>query len=470
MGSREEKDPLGRRLVPSEVLWGIQTLRAQENFPVSGQRNHDEIWRAYAQIKLACAMANRDLGALERELADAIIQAAREILEGKHWDNFVVDRFQAGAGTSTNMNVNEVIANRALQILGKEMGRYDIISPNDHVNMGQSTNDTYPSASQIAAYRVSGELQEALHELILAFERKAEELKDVLKSGRTHLMDAMPVTLGMEFEAYALTLRRCSEEIERAREGLKVLPLGGNAVGTGVNTREGFREKLFEHLREITGVDFRPNPLPLEGLQSTGRMLTLAGAVNHLAAELGRIANDLRLLSSGPTTGLAEINLPAVQPGSSIMPGKVNPVMAECLNMICYHIHGLYQGVLMASGAGQMELNVMIPMIANDTLEMIQLLVNFLPVFRMKAIEGLEADRDRCRAYLERNPSLATLLSPHIGYMRAAELAKESLLTGKPVKDLAVEKGIISREEAERIFSRRNLLGMNGDLLEGDGK
>lgn len=465
MGSREERDPLGRRDVPSEVLWGIQTLRAVENFPVSGQRNHEEIWRAYAEIKLACAKANKDLGTLQGRVADAIIQAAEEILEGKHWEHFVVDRFQAGAGTSTNMNVNEVIANRALQILGEEMGRYEVISPNDHVNMGQSTNDTYPSASQIAAYRLSGELLEVLRGLIEALEGKAEELKDVLKSGRTHLMDAMPVTLGMELKAYALSLRRASEELERAREGLKELPLGGNAVGTGVNTRKGFRERLFEHLREITEVDFRPNPLPLEGLQSTGRILSLAGAVNHVAVELGRIANDLRLLSSGPTTGLAEINLPAVQPGSSIMPGKVNPVMAECLNMVCYHIHGLYQGVLMASGAGQMELNVMIPMIANDTLEMIQLLVNFLPVFRVKAIEGLEANRERCRAYLEKNPSLATLLSPHIGYMRAAELAKESLRTGKPVKELAVEKGIISREEAERIFSKRNLLGINGDEL-----
>jgi len=318
----------------------------------------------------------------------------------------------------------------------------------------------------MAAYRLSGELLKVLRELIDTLEKKAEELKDVLKSGRTHLMDAMPVTLGMELKAYALSLRRCSGELERAREGLKELPLGGNAVGTGVNTREGFRERLFEHLREITGVDFRPNPLPLEGLQSTGRMLSLAGAVNHVATELGRIASDLRLLSSGPTTGLAEITLPAVQPGSSIMPGKVNPVMAECLNMVCYHIHGLYQGVLMASGAGQMELNVMIPMIANDTLEMIQLLVNFLPVFRERAIERLEANRERCRAYLERNPSLATLLTPHIGYMKAAELAKESLQTGKPVKDLAVEKGILSREEAERIFSRRNLLGMNGGELE----
>jgi len=467
MGSREERDPLGRRKVPSGVLWGIQTLRAMENFPVSGLRNHEGILRAYAEIKLACAKANRDLGSLEESVAEAIIQATQEILEGKHWENFVVDRFQAGAGTSTNMNVNEVITNRALQLLGEDMGRYDIISPNDHVNMGQSTNDTYPSASQMAAYRLSGELLKVLRELIDTLEKKAEELKDVLKSGRTHLMDAMPVTLGMELKAYALSLRRCSGELERAREGLKELPLGGNAVGTGVNTREGFRERLFEHLREITGVDFRPNPLPLEGLQSTGRMLSLAGAVNHVATELGRIASDLRLLSSGPTTGLAEITLPAVQPGSSIMPGKVNPVMAECLNMVCYHIHGLYQGVLMASGAGQMELNVMIPMIANDTLEMIQLLVNFLPVFRERAIERLEANRERCRAYLERNPSLATLLTPHIGYMKAAELAKESLRTGKPVKDLAVEKGILSREEAERIFSRRNLLGMNGDELEG---
>ena len=459
MKHREEKDPLGAKEVPGEVLWGIQTLRAMENFPVSGVPNHPEIWRAYAEIKMACAKANMDVGALDERRGKAIISAIEEILNGKHWDNFVVDRFQAGAGTSTNMNVNEVIANRALEIIGEEKGRYDIISPNDHVNMGQSTNDTFPSASHIAVYRLSGDLIRVLKELLLAFKRKGEEFSDVMKSGRTHLIDAMPLTLGMEFTAYAKTLERHLSDITRAREGLLELPLGGNAVGTGINTHPDFQKLVFHYLQETTGIPFRPNPIPIEGLQSPGRILSLASAVNNLAIELGRIANDLRLLSSGPTTGLGEINLPAVQPGSSIMPGKVNPVMAECLNMVCYHIEGLYYSVARASGAGQLELNVMFPLIANETLEMINLLINYLPVFRAKAIEGIVANKERCYGYLERNPSLATLLVPKIGYLRAAELAKESLERGRPVKELAVEKGILTHEEAEEIFSPKNILG-----------
>ncbi|MEW6669990.1 MAG: aspartate ammonia-lyase [Thermodesulfobacteriota bacterium] len=456
---RLEKDPLGEMEIPEEVYYGIQTARAVENFPVSGLRAHPVFIRSYVEIKKAAALANMELGLLERTRGEAIVKAAEELLSGRFMDQFPVDAFQAGAGTSFNMNVNEVLANRALEILGRNKGDYAYLSPNDHVNMAQSTNDTFPTACHLAVHAHAEPLLKVLQGLAQGLFRKGLEFQGIAKTGRTHLMDATPVGLGDEFRAYGSAVARAARRIEQRRDDLLELPIGGTATGTGINAPAGYRRKIVSILSRMRRQAFRPAGDSFEMLQSRSHLAAFSGALRECAQELGRIANDLRLLNSGPTAGLAEILLPAVQPGSSIMPGKVNPVMAECLNMICFQVIGNDTAVSLAAQAGQMELNVMTPVMIHNILQSMDLLIRFLPVFTERCVEGIRADEEKCRSYLLKNPSLATLLSPRIGYLGAAKLAKESREKGIPVPELAVKKKLLTPQEAEEIFSTENLLG-----------
>lgn len=454
---RQERDSLGVREVPSDAYYGIQTLRAVENFPISGRRERPELISAYAIIKIAAAQANMSLGILDRERGNAIVNAAEEILEGKFADQFPVDIFQAGAGTSFNMNVNEVIANRALEKLGKERGQYDFLSPNDHVNLSQSTNDTFPTASHIAIVREAEKLETVLDNLAASFRMKGNEFVHLPKTGRTHLMDAIPVTLGDEFLAYASAITRASDRIRERRDGLLEVAIGGTATGTGANAPQDYREAVIANLRTLTNLDLVPARNSFEALQSRAQMAAFSGSLREFSLDLIRIANDLRLMNSGPTAGFDEIVLPPVQPGSSIMPGKVNPVMAECADMIAFQIIGNDTVVSLASQAGQFELNVMTPAIVHNILDSISLLNHYLPVFTRHCIDGIVANERRLLSTIEINPILVTLLSPKIGYLKAAEIAHESMVTHRPIRDLAVEKGILTKEEADEMFDLHTL-------------
>jgi aspartate ammonia-lyase len=452
---RTEEDALGRRELPDAALYGIQTLRAVENFPVSGRRARPRLVHAYATLKLAAARANVELGALDRRRGDAIARAAGEVRDGRHADQFPVDVYSAGAGTSFNMNLNEVIANRALELLGRPRGDQAYLSPNDHVNLGQSSNDTFPAAVHLALIAASAPLLTALGGLAglaAAFRRKAAEFAQVAKPGRTHLVDALPVTLGDEFRAWAVAVERAGERIRERRDGLRELAIGGTAVGTGASAPAGFREAVITRLAELTGEELRPARDPFETLQSRAPLAAFSSSLKELALELIRISNDLRLLASGPTAGLGEIRLPAVQPGSSIMPGKVNPSLAECLAMVCFRVAGNDAAVALAVQAGQLELNVMTPLIAESLLESVELLAEFLPVFTAKCVAGIAVDEERCRAGLARDPALVTLLVPRIGHLAAAALHREALDRGLGVAELAVEKGILTPAEAESLL------------------
>ena len=459
MDARKERDSLGEREVPADAYYGIQTLRATENFPVSGILARPEFINAYAMVKKAAAMANMDVGWLEPYISEAIVAACNEILSGKLHDQFVVDDFQAGAGTSFNMNMNEVVANRALELIGKNKGEYSVIHPNDHVNMAQSTNDTYPTAMRLCILIIAQDLLDNLDKLRKAFVKKGMEFERVLKSGRTHLMDALPVTLGQEFMAYSVAIKKSRDMLKEKLKLLEEVPLGATAVGTGANTHPDYQMHVVKHMREITGLNLIEAEDPREALQSRLDFASVSGELKALALELIRISNDLRLMNSGPITGWAEIRLPATQPGSSIMPGKVNPVMAECMDMICFQIMGNDISVSMAVQAGQMELNVMNPVMIHNILESMVLLNNYIPVFIEKCISGIEADEAKCRSYLEKNPSIATFLDPHIGYMQAAEIAKEALRRNMSVRDLVVEKGVLTKEQVEQIFDYEFLVG-----------
>ncbi len=459
METRKERDSLGVREVPADAYYGIQTLRATENFPVSGIRARPEFINAFAMVKKAAALANMDVGWLEPYKAEAIVSACDEIMSGKLQDQFVVDDFQAGAGTSFNMNLNEVIANRALELVGKAKGDYSVINPNDHVNMAQSTNDTYPTAMRLCILIIAQDLLDKLDLLRKAFVRKGMQFEKILKSGRTHLMDALPVTLGQEFMAYSVAIKKSRDQLKEKLKLLEEVPLGATAVGTGANTHPDYQRQVVKRLRAITGLNLIEAEDPREALQSRLDFAMISGGLKALALELIRISNDLRLMNSGPITGWAEIRLPATQPGSSIMPGKVNPVMAECMDMICFQIMGNDISVSMAVQAGQMELNVMNPVMIHNILESMVLLNNYIPVYIEKCISGIEADEAKCRSYLDKNPSIATFLDPHIGYMQSAEIAKEALSRNMSVKDLVIEKGILTPEQVERIFDWEFLIG-----------
>ena len=457
MEYRTEKDSLGEVQVPKDAYWGVQTQRAVENFPISGLRPHPKLVWATAAIKRAAAMTNLGLGKLSPELADYIVKAASEVMDGRLIDQFVVDVYQAGAGTSHNMNTNEVIANRALEMMGRPRGDYAACSPNDHVNMSQSTNDVFPTAMRIAGMSLLLELIEETQGLAGAFRRKAHEFDGILKSARTHLQDAVPIRLGQEFSGYAYAAEKGVAKLMAAVTGLGELGIGGSAAGTGMNTHKDYVPAMVKNLREVTGLDLRPSPNLFHAMQSQGAMLCASGALRYIASDLIRIANDLRLLSSGPTTGLSEITLPPVQPGSSIMPGKVNPVMAEMLDMVCFQVCGNDRAIELAVQAGQLELNVMMPVMAHNLLTSATILKNAIRVFREKCVDGITANRERCRHYIDGSLGIATALNQHIGYMKAAEVAKEALKTGRSVAEITREKGYLSEEEMKVVFDPMRL-------------
>ena len=458
---RIEKDTLGEVHVPANALYGAQTQRAVENYPISGLREHPTFIRAFILLKRSAALANQELGALDDERANAIVAACDRILGdfNNHRRHFVVDVFQAGAGTSFNMNCNEVIANLANVSLGGQLGAYTPVHPNDHVNMAQSTNDVFPTAIRIATLLLLEQLYPQLDGLADALDAKGEEFHDVIKSGRTHLADAVPVTLGQEFKAYGAAVKRSTRLLRDAGEELRILGIGGTAAGTGMNAPVGYRFVVMRHLAEATKLELTPTDDLREAMQSQLPVVAVSAAMRNLALELTRITNDLRLLSSGPMTGLAEITLPSVQPGSSIMPGKVNPSMLECMNQVLFHIIGADTAVAYASQAGQLELNVMMPLMAFEVTFSIEILKNYLPVFIEKCIRGIGANRERCEAYYISSPSLATALNPLIGYAAAAELAKESAKTGKRIPDLLRERNLLAEEKIAEIFTPEFLAG-----------
>ena len=435
---RVEKDSLGTLYVPANALYGAQTQRAVENFPISGLRP----WRAFiwsmATIKRAAAEVNHDLGLLDDDRANAIIKAAEEVIDGKWDDQFVVDPFQAGAGTSHNMNVNEVIANRATLVLGGRLGEYHV-HPNDHVNMAQSTNDTIPTAIRLGCLWRLDELIAALDGLATALDAKSVVFDDIVKSGRTHLQDAVPVRLGQEFGAYAKAVQRDTERIRRAAEGLRRLGIGGTAVGSGLNTHPEYHARMVEKLSELTGLELHKSDNLFESMQSMADAADFSASLRTLALTLVRIANDFRLLSSGPSTGLDEIRLPAVQPGSSIMPGKVNPVMAEMLNQAMFHVIGCDTTVALAAQAGQLELNVMMPVLAHNLFEMIQVTIGAVTAFSERAVKDMTANREKAEGWLAKNAIVVTALNPLIGYAQGAELVKEAMARNVAVKEVALE-------------------------------
>ncbi|MDT8781600.1 MAG: aspartate ammonia-lyase [Candidatus Bathyarchaeota archaeon] len=458
MDSRKEIDPLGEREIPKDVYFGIQTLRATENFPVSGIRESPHFIKAYVLIKKAAATANMQVGKLDKKIGSAIVDACDEVLNNKFLDQIVIDVFQAGAGTSFNMNVNEVLANIALEKLGKQKGDYKSVGPNDHVNMAQSTNDTFPTALHVSVLIAIQPLLKALDELSEALMEIGNKNSHVLKSGRTHLQDAVPVTIGQEFCAYASAVSNACSELRKRQQNLFFVALGGTATGTGANSHPDYKKIAVAELAKLTGFPLVPAQNNFEALQSHRAAQTVSSGLKELALELIRVANDLRLLASGPTTGLNEVTLPPVQPGSSIMPGKVNPVMAECLDMVAFQVVGNDTAVSFAVQAGQLELNVMTPLIAYNMLFSIQILTNYLPVFTEKCVRGITVNEKRCEQYLEKNPSLATLLAPKIGYIEAAKIAKQAEKENRTVKEVALEKGVATKEELEKVFSRKNLL------------
>lgn len=459
---RIEKDSLGPREIPDDAYWGAQTSRAIENYPISGQRAHPEMILAYARIKRACAVTNRELDRLPAARADAIIAACDRVLAGEHAGQFVVDVYQAGAGTSFHMNVNEVIAGLAAEILGRPRDDRQAVNPNDDVNLGQSTNDTFPTALHLAVLALGRPLSSEIGRLAHSFAAKGDEFAGVVKSGRTHLMDAVPVTLGQEFRAYGSALRGRARALENALDGLRPIALGGSAVGTGLNTPAGFRERAVAQLAEATGEALTPIEDPREGLQSRAAAGQVSSALRDFALETTRITNDLRLMASGPSTGLDEIRLPAVQPGSSIMPGKVNPSLAECLNMLCFQIIGFDAANALAVAGGQLDLNVMMPLLAWNLTHGPQLLLNFLPIFRTRCVDGITANPDRCRHYLEESPSIITALTSKIGYARAAEIFKKAVASNTRVRKVLLDEKVVTEEELKAALSPDMLLGPLG--------
>src|SRR5258705_11603915 len=463
--TRVERDPLGELPVPAAALWGIQTERARLNFPTSNLRPLAPFVDAVVRIKKAAALTHKETRRLDAKLADAIIQAADEVLSGRHRDQFVVDPYQAGAGTSHNMNCNEVLANRANEILGAKRGEYKPVHPNDHVNMAQSTNDVIPTAIRLGALSLLPALTEALGRLTRAFLAKGKAFDGIVKSGRTHLQDATPVRLGQEFTAYGHTVERNSARIARTADDLRDLGIGGTAVGTGLNAEPQYPASVVKHLQAMTKQQLRVGADRVQLMQSMGDPTAFCGAMRTYAADLGKIASDLRLMVSGPRTGFAEIQLPAVQPGSSIMPGKVNPSIPEMVNQVCFQVIGNDVTVTAAAEAGQLELNVMMPVIAHNLFFSMMILTNASRVLAERCVEGVEADSAQCAYWLERSPALVTALAPKIGYAEAAKLAKEAIAKNVTVRQLVMEKGLLKGKELDEVLDLRAMteLGVPGE-------
>ena len=459
MSFRVDKDSLGKVKVPSSAYYGPFTARAIEQYKVTGQKAHTNLVRAYVMIKRSAALANSELKALDEQKARAIIKACDEILSGKMLDQFVVEAINSGAGTAFNMNSNEVIANRALEILGKKKGSYEIISPNDHVNLSQSSNDTFPTAMHVAILLNMEETVNSLSKLIASLQKRAKKFSGIVKIGRTHLMDAIPVTLGAEFDQYAYSLKQARAVLVQAMDRLAYVGLGGTAVGTGANAPKGYRRLAIKNLSRISGLDLKPSDNMFYSLQSKFDVSNCSSTLRNLAIELNKMANDIRLMASGPTAGLAEILIPAVHAGSSIMPGKVNPSLAECLNMVCFNVIGNDVSVAMAAQAGQFELNVMLPGMLKCMLDSTDMLKNFLPVFAANMVDGIEANRDKLESYLDKSPVLVTLLNPYIGYLKAAEIYKESLKTNKSIRELVLNKKLMTKQQLDKALSKKSMLG-----------
>jgi aspartate ammonia-lyase len=455
--TRMEKDSLGEIRIPFDAYYGVQTQRAVWNFPVSGWKAHPVMIDAYVYIKKAAAMTNSRLGILDTKIARAVIKASDEVLNGKHREQFVVDVYQAGAGTSHNMNTNEVLANRAIEILRGRRGDYKLINPNDHVNMAQSTNDTFPTAMRLASLIMVNRLLPVINHFQRTLEKKAKQFSKIIKSGRTHLQDAAPITLGQEFSGYAEITRKHYDLISSAKKHLSELGIGGTAVGTGLNTHVKYRTLMSKNLSKVTGLKLKPGKNYFEAMQSMLPFTELSSAINNFALDMTKITNDLRLLASGPTSGLGEIIMPAVQPGSSIMPGKVNPSMAEMMNQVLYQVMGNNHTVMMCSQAGQLELNVMMPVMIFNIVWMIEILKNGLKAFDEKCVSGLKANEKKCREYAEKSISIVTALNPVIGYARAAEIAKEAVKSGRSIMDVIREKKIMPEKKLNKVLDLMKL-------------
>ena len=468
--TRIERDPLGEKPVPAAALYGIQTLRAAENFPISGLRPLPAFVDAVVWIKRSAALVHKQTGRLEARLADAIVQAADEVLSGQHRDQFIVDVYQAGAGTSHNMNCNEVLANRANELLGSARGTYQPVHPNDHVNMAQSTNDVIPTAMRLATLATLPLTFAALDRLAASLLAKGVQFDGIVKSGRTHLQDATPIRLGQEFTAYGHTIERHRKKIAEAADWLREMNIGGTAVGTGINAEAEYPDLMVRHLQQISGIELRAGQDRIQLMQSMGDIATVSGALRAYVLDLNKIANDIRLLASGPRTGLAEILLPPVQPGSSIMPGKVNPSVAEMVNQVCYQALGLDTTVALAAEAGQLELNVMMPVMTHNIVFALIIVGNASAVLAERCIDGIEADEVQCAYWLERSPALVTALAPKIGYAEAAKLAKEAVASGLTVRELVVKKGILKGEELEEVLNLRAMTEIGVAAREGSPK
>lgn len=455
--TRIEKDSLGEKSIPAEVYYGVETFRAIENFPISGLRFHPVFIWALGVIKKACAFANRSQGCLDSRRAAAIIQASEEVMAGKHNGQFVTDVLQSGAGVSVHMNANEVITNRALELLGRKRGDHSFLHSHDHVNMGQSTNDVIPTALRLAALKLSEEFRSASRALEKSLMKKAGAFQKIVKAGRTHLQDAAPVTLGQEFSGWAVQLQKGRQRLELLNRGLFELGIGGSAVGTGLNTSARYTKAVIQNLKKMTGFPVKSARNLFAVMQNDADFAAVSGALRDYALSLIQIANDLRLLSSGPNTGLGEILLPALQPGSSIMPGKVNPVIPEVAAQVGYQVIGNDTAIAFAAASGECELNVMRPVIVHNLLQSFEILKNTINTLRTRCVEGIRADREKCRFYAESSFGIAAALNPSIGYSKASECVKEAIRTNRPLRQVVLSKGLLSKKELDRILSPEKL-------------
>jgi len=467
--TRMEKDPLGPLEVPADALYGVQTMRARQNFPISGLRPLEPFVLAQVWIKKAAALTHKKTGRLDARLADAIAQAADEIIAGQHRDQFMVDPYQAGAGTSHNMNANEVLANRANEILGSERGTYAPVHPNDHVNMAQSTNDTIPTNIRLACLSQLDGLATAFEALRDALAAKGREFDHVVKAGRTHLQDAMPIRLGQEFTAYAGSMDRNLRRVREAADYLRDLGIGGSAVGTGVTVEPEYPALMIQNLKRITGLELRVGQDRIQLMQSMGDVAAFSSALKVLAVDLSKIASDLRLMVMGPRTGIDEIRLPAVQPGSSIMPGKINPSIPEMVNQVCFQVMGCDTTVSISAEHGQLELNVMMPVIAHNVLLSMQILTNTATVFTERCVSGIEANEEMCAYWVERSAALATALAPQIGYARAADISKRSVTEGVLIRELVKREGVLPDDQIDEVLDLRKMteIGLPGGAHGG---
>ncbi|SMQ64203.1 aspartate ammonia-lyase [Bacillus sp. OV166] len=450
---RIESDFLGPKEVPKEAYYGIQTLRAVENFPITGYRIHEDLIKALAMVKKAAALANMDVKSLYEGLGDPIVKAADEIIEGKWHEFFIVDPIQGGAGTSMNMNVNEVIANRALELLGKEKGDYKQLSPNSHVNMSQSTNDVFPTAIHLATLSLLEKLVQTMQHMHAVFKKKAQQFDHVIKMGRTHLQDAVPIRLGQEFEAYSRVVERDMKRIQHSRQHLYEVNMGATAVGTGLNADPRYIKQVVGHLADISGLPLTGAEHLVDATQNTDAYTEVSAALKVCMMNMSKIANDIRIMASGPRAGLGELILPARQPGSSIMPGKVNPVMPELINQVAFQVIGNDHTICLASEAGQLELNVMEPVLVFNLLQSISIMNNAFQVFTNYCLAGIEANEERLKKYVEKSVGMITAVNPHIGYEEAARIAREAIVKGKSVRELCLLYDVLTEEELDLILN-----------------